>query len=306
MLTINLLRPQTRVQRSFNPLPLALGAAAILVLVAGYYGASKVLALLNRPKPAPVVSAPVVPKTTHAPSTLSKSRIIEEVVKDVHNDPQRLQRRSVPRYADLSLAEKINYEALFARTVCEILARVVPQEIGLRTLEVDEYSTIYAVGLGATRQPVNELFSTLKKEKVELLPPPYSFIKPNGDQGFRFAVSCKAAWELDLTDTYVDLSLQFLPDREGLSAAIKQLEKCAGQNGIVVNAPLRRTAAEVEGAYRRYSYQFVGAGSFVDFVKFLNAVHDARIPCAFKKLSIVAESRSKVGITATVVFSTRS
>ena len=90
-----------------------------------------------------------------APSTYSASsaaNMVEEVVKEVNDSRLKFRESGVLDlpYDQLSFAERINYELLFPKNVCEMLSRVIPAGIGLKSLEIDNFQTVYAVGLGRT------------------------------------------------------------------------------------------------------------------------------------------------------------
>jgi hypothetical protein len=161
------------------------------------------------------------------PSTYSSANsatMVEEVVKEVNDSRLKLRESGVLElpYDQLSFAERINYELLFSKNVCEMLSRVIPSGIGLKTLEIDNFQTVYAVGLGPTKDLIENMLVSLKKEKVSLLSPPYSFIKPATRDGLRFAFSCKTNFGLNLTDPLVDGSLSRIPSRGALPEVCDQ------------------------------------------------------------------------------------
>jgi hypothetical protein len=103
----------------------------------------------------------------------------------------------------------------------------------------------------------------------------------------------------------VDLSLSRLPLRDQLEPTVDGFTHRARDARIAVRAPLARLGAEKTGAYRRFSYRFTGVSTFVDFVDFLRRLYDARTPCAFQSLKIVAEPGAKIRIDAVVTFTTK-
>ncbi len=246
-------------------------------------------------------------ETGLAPSSQKAGNVVEDVVRDITDERDQLSRRGyldLP-YEQLSFAEKLNYEALFAKDVSDLLIRAVPDEIGLRSLEVSNFKTIYAVGLSSSREMVNSLFSSMKTENVDLLAPPYSFIKQNKNGGYRFAVTCEAEWGLRLSDPFVDLSLSFLPSRETIGRTVEEFGEIAKKTGISLKRKPARISAEKMGPFRRYEYRISGTGTFVDFTEMLKETYEARVPCAFKSYTLSATSRSQIGIDAVVVFTTK-
>ena len=191
---------------------------------------------LHREKTAPPQELRVV-KPELAPSTYANTNMVEEVVREVNDSRLKLRETGMLGlpYEQLSFAEKINYEFLFAKNVCEMLSRTIPAGIGLKSLEVDNFQTVYAAGVGPSKDLVQEMLASLKNEKLTVLPPPYSFIKPNGHEGFRFAFSCKTEFGLNLTDPLVDLALAAVGPREGLLGVLKSFSRVAKQSRIAIN-----------------------------------------------------------------------
>lgn len=248
-----------------------------------------------------------IEQTGMAPSSQKSTNVVEDVVRDITDERDKLSRRGyldLP-YEQLSFAEKLNYEALFAKDASDMLIRTFPDEIGLRSLEVSNFKTIYAVGLSASREDVNALFSSVKTENVDLLAPPYSFIRRNNDGGYKFAVTCEADWGLRLSDPFVDLSLSWLPAKESLGGSVDQFSSIAKKAGILLSRKPHRVSGERVGAFRRYEYDIDATGTFVDFVEFLNGLYEARVPCAFKSYALHAKTNSQVSIDAVVVFTTK-
>jgi hypothetical protein len=233
-----------------------------------------------------------------APSTYSKANMVEEVVKEVNDSRLKLRESGVLDlpYDQLSFAEKINYELLFAKNVCEMLTRIVPSGIGLKSLEFDNFQTVYAVGLGSSRNLVQEMLVSLKNDKVLLLLPPYSFIKPAGKDGLRFAFSCKTKFGLNLTDPLVDGSLARLPSRKSLQEVLDKFENLARQNHVTIAKKISQASSEKVGGYYRLLYQWSGAASYKDFVQFVGSLYEAKLMVAIKRCTLTAKSSSAIGI----------
>jgi hypothetical protein len=266
--------------------------------------------ILVRPlinKPAVVLKTPIQ-TSGPAPSSIVKSAMVEDVVQDADTKSDKLDTTSgylhLP-YLQLSLQEKINFEAVFAKNICELLARAVPEKIGLHTLEFHDYKTVYAVGLGSSRELINEMFSALKKEPVTVMLPPYSFIKPNQGGGYRFAVSCRIEWGLKINDPFVDLSLAGLPYRESLRQTIKDLDMLARASKVDLYGTLNRDSAGVDGSYQRFLYQVKGTSSYVAFTQFLKNLYDKRMYCAFKDLTLTASDGAQVSFSGNVIITTK-
>ena len=310
MVRINLLKntgvqskPRGRFPRALIVAGGALVCAGILVFAAmrghAWYGAHHQTA---RPSQELQVVKPDL-----APSTYSNSNMVEEVVKEVNDSRLKLRESGVLSlpYEQLSFAEKINYEFLFTKNVCEMLARTIPGGIGLKSLDIDNFQTVYAAGIGPSKDLIHEMLMSLKNERLTVLPPPYSFIKPNGRDGFRFAFSCKTEFGLNLTDPFVDLSLAPVISRERLPDVVASFSRIARQNRCGVTKGLILTSTDKVGNYYRSVYQWTGSCAYRDFVKLVAGLYSEKIPCAFKHCSLVAQTAAKVMIDAQIVITSK-
>ena len=197
MIQINLLKNSAE-KHAAHPIDfgkIMIVAGAVVAAGVCIFGGIFVFRSLQSHRNVPTVA--VVQQTKEkgpAPSTYSAAHaanMVEEVVKEVSDSRLKLRESGVLDlpYDQLSFAERINYELLFPKNVCEMLARVVPAGVGLKSLEIDNFQTVYAVGLGPSREAIRDMWESLKKEKVNVLAPPYSFIKPAFKDGLRFAFS---------------------------------------------------------------------------------------------------------------------
>ncbi len=244
----------------------------------------------------PTTAVPTPTTLPFTPSTYKKTDIVEDVVREV------AQERTVKAgkaaldlpYSDMSLLEKVNYEALFAKKVFELLSRAMPDGIGLRTLEVDNFETVYAVGIGATRESVSSAFIALKKENVELMPRPLSYITSNDGEGYRFVVMCKTKFGLDLSDPFQ--ASDHLATRDELSSLLKKIADIGEAAGMRWHEKPVRLSAEKVGVYKRFLYKCRSKTAYSNFVKFLLDIYSGRIPCGFKKVDMKAISESAVDI----------
>jgi hypothetical protein len=241
-----------------------------------------------------------------APSTYSASsaaNMVEEVVKEVNDSRLKFRESGVLDlpYDQLSFAERINYELLFPKNVCEMLSRVIPAGIGLKSLEIDNFQTVYAVGLGPARASIQNMLLSLKKEKVNVLAPPYSFVKPAGKEGLRFAFSCKTNFGLNLTDPIVDGSLSRLPSRGALPEVCDRFGILAKQNHITITKKIKQTSAEKVGNYYRVLYQWSGTASYKDFTQFVLGLYESKLMVALKRCALTAKTSSLIAIESQFV-----
>lgn len=285
--------------RLITGIVIAAAAAAAMVAFGRNY-LTKLRTAKSKP-PAAQVSAP----TSFTPSTYKKSDIVEDVVREISSERAAgVTRRSLDLpYDELSFLEKVNYEVLFGKNVFKLLSRAVPQGIGLRSLEVDNFQTVYAVGLGTTRELVSSTFIALKSEKLELLPQPFSYITSNNGDGYRFVVTCKTKFGLDLADPFQ--ASDHLPAREDLPVLKKKIISLGEEAGVLWSGGPLQLDAEKIGAYRRFHYRCRGTAAYNDFVKFMISLHANKIPCAFKKVNMKALNGSAVEIESHLIFTAR-
>jgi hypothetical protein len=304
MIRINLLREPSakRRKKRINLVPVLI--VAVAVVAAG--GAGTVLwkfrsALIPRPHKA---EAPYVVKKESAPSTFAQHHIVEDVVKEVNDANQKLTKSGMLTlpYGELSFAEKINYEILFAKNIADLLGRAVPGGIGLRSLEAENFQTLYVVGLGPSRDLIQGMVGELKTSGVEILPPPYSFIKPNDGRSFKFAFSCKCEFGLNLTDPVLDAPFA---SKNDLPAVLVTFERFAKENGVAVAARPKQVASEKVGGYYRTCYQWTGSGSYKNFVKLITRLNQTSAKCAFKRISLVAMPGGNLRIESQILLTTR-
>jgi hypothetical protein len=303
---INLLKKNEKKQSS--PVSLKVPkwiAPVVLVAVLLPAGIMFGLKFVNK-KPASTPSVATPEPSPFKPSTYtSQASIVEEVVKEVNIErttgtkPRIL---DIP-YNELSFLEKVNYEVLFAKNVFSMFSRVVPAGIGLKSLEVDNFQTLYAVGLGNTADLVSATFIALKGEKVELLPQPFSYITSNDGDGYRFVVTCKLNMGLDLTDPF--LASDYMPTRDDLPIITKKVVTLGEADSVIFTGTPMQTNAERIGVYGRFHYNYKGTSTYNYFVKFLLSLHSNKVPCAFKKIDIKALNGSAIAIDAQVIFTVR-
>jgi len=310
MVRINLLKKAAEKRRQGGPRPLRIVAffcmavCAAAIIAGGVWG-YKVWKTAGAARAKS--DTKLVVKQELAPSSYASPNMVEEVVKEVNDSRLKLRESGVLDlpYEQLSFSEKVNYELLFAKNVCEMLSRIIPNGIGLKSLEIDNFQTVYAVGLGSTREVIERMLASLKTEKVSVLPPPYSFIKPAGKDGLRFAFSCKTQFGLNLTDPLVDGSLMRLPSREAVADLLDEFGKIAKKNRVKVIKKPAHASTEKFGNYYRSIYQWSGESSYKDFVAFVLSLYDAKVMGALKRCAIVAQSASAVKIESQIVVTTK-
>lgn len=244
-------------------------------------------------------------KSSYRPSTYSdKSSIVEDVVREISSERATGSRQGkidIP-YNDLSFLEKVNYEVLFAKNVFSLFSSAVPAGIGLKSLDVDNFQTLYAVGIGDTRDIISSTFIALKTEKVELLPKPFSYITSNDGDGYRFVVTCKINNGLDLSDPFQ--ASDYLPHRDDLPIITKKIQTLGEMDSVLLGPP-KQIKSEKVGVYGRFHYQYRGTTTYNNFVKFLLHLHEQKVPCAFKKVNLKAKRGAAVTIETTVIFTVR-
>jgi hypothetical protein len=304
MIRINLLRKPGRPGRQGGGMGKIVLIAVLIIAVGAGGGALWMFRseIFTRGAPAPEKESAV--KREAAPLVSPQQDFVKDVVREVNDARRELSgngRLRLP-YDDLSFSEKINYEVLFAKNVLELLDRAVPAGIGLRSLESDNFQTIYAVGIAPSKDLVQNMFATLKAEKVTLLPKPLTLVTPNGTGGFKFAFTGKVDFGFSPADSLMDPPFTVAGDFPG---ALKAMVRIAKENSItIVKAPVR-VSSEMSGAYSRQAYQWSGQGSYKNFVNFVMRMHQARQVCAFKRISVSAVSAARVKIESQVLITTR-
>ena len=306
MIRINLLKKKTPGKKNQSVVRIIRWGVIVcigaVILTAGITGGRKLIRQMRSAKKQPVVQKP---PSSYKPSTYNRADIVEDVVREISTERaagRKTRSLDLP-YNDLSFIEKVNYEVLYGKNVFALLSRAVPSGIGLKSLEIDNFQTIYAVGLGTSRELVSSTFSALKAEKLELLPQPFSYITSNNGDGYRFVVTCKTLFGLDLTDPFQ--ASDHLPARADLPLLTKKIKRMGSDEGITFREGPIQLNAEKIGAFRRFHYRYRATSTYNDFVKFLLSLHSNKIPCAFKKVDIKARSGSVVDIEAQVIFTVR-
>jgi len=202
----------------------------------------------------------------------------------------------------MPLAEKINYEALFARNAFETVSRCMSPGIRLRELNVDDFQTISAGGTGA-RAMVEEMFAAFKIERGEVLPKPHSYIKDGDGNNFAFTITQKPNYGLQVSDPFQ--ALEHLTFKEGLPLTLKNFSRLAGEGNFKMSAAPSQLSVEKAGDYRRVVYKAVGMSTYGDFHKLIRTLYNERIPCAFQKINMVPVKDEQIRVTVEVLFTVK-
>jgi hypothetical protein len=238
-----------------------------------------------------------------APSASATLAMVQDVVKEVTAEGKNALaggRLDLP-YDELSFSEKIGYEVLFAKNMIDLLGAAVPAGIALRSLEWDNFQTVYAVGIAPSKERVEGVLAALKARKVALLPKPLTQITRNGPDGFKFAFTGKVEFGLNLRDPAAGAPP---PANADLSRVVAAFERAAKENSITIPKGLSHVSSEQAGGYSRHLYQWSGAGSYKNFAKFIERVLQTGQPCAFKRISVSAVTGPKVAIESQIVVTT--
>ncbi|HEX3019588.1 MAG TPA: hypothetical protein VHP36_04770 [Chitinispirillaceae bacterium] len=241
--------------------------------------------------------------TEYKASTHSPARVVEDVVKEVTTEKNSSSGFLDIAYNDMAFNERVSYEVLHTKKVLEMLSRTFSEGIGLRKLEISKFQTVYAVGLGDTKELISQTFNALRRERVELLPKPYSFITSNG-KGFRFSVTLKTNFGLDFTDRFQ--AIDHLVSREYLSDQVKKVVKTARLDNVILNEEPKQLDVQIIGGYRRYDYKIKAECTYKDFVRFVMDLNNEQIPCAFKEISINALAGSTIGVDAEILITVKN
>lgn len=294
MIRINLLKSTTRGKTKssvkVSPIIPVVILVVILLGAGGYFGYKMVPGLIQprkSQKPVVVVSAPP-PVPVH-----SGPNMIEEVVKEVGEEHKEQRKLNIP-YAEMTFLEKVNYEVTFARSVFQLLSRAIPSGIGLKLLEIENFMTVYATGIGQTKDLISTTFNALKKENLEILPQPHSYITANGNKGFKFVVTCKTDFGIDHSDTFQPW--EHIGTRDDIPFLLKKINDISVTNNVRFKGKPAQVSAEDVGLYRRYVYNFKGKSEYKNFVSFVLGLYNEKIPCAFKRVALKAGDGAVIDI----------
>lgn len=295
MIRINLLkstsRKKTRQSVKVSPVVPVIIVVVILLGTGGYFGYKLVPGLLKPKKsPKPVVAAVSVPPPV---PVQSGPNMIEEVVKEVGEEHKDQRKLNIP-YAEMTFLEKVNYEVSFGRSVFQLLSRAIPSGIGLKLLEVENFLTVYATGIGQTKDLISTTFIALKNENLEILPQPHSYITSSGSKGFKFVVTCKTMFGIDHSDNFQPW--EHIGTRDDIPFLLKKITAISVANNVRFKGKPAQISAEDVGLYRRYIYNFKGKSDYKNFVSFVLGLYNEKVPCAIKRVVLKAGDGAVIDI----------
>jgi hypothetical protein len=265
-------------------------------------GAAGVWFLKTKKKPEPPVV--IEQKTDFKPSTHVSPNMLEEVVKEVSDERASNQKAGFINltYDEMSFAEKINYEIFFAKNLLDSLSNIVPVGIGFKTLEIDDFLTMYTVGLGSSLAQVTNTF-TLFKDHLGLLPQPYSYIKENETKGYKFIVTCKPNFGVDLINPYQPIEHLF--SKDDLSDKLASFTRLAVQHNLRFTSKPVSEHVEKIREFQRFEFEWNCTGTYKDFVLFVNNLYTENLPCAFRSIHIKAKTGNNVEISTSLIFTVK-
>jgi len=251
------------------------------------------------PAPAPAARAAAA---APQPSSLVRTNMIENVVRELGNESRAVNKFNAA-YVDMTTVEKINYEVLFGRNAFELITRSVPPGVRLRTIEIENFQTVYASGIASSREMVQELFSSFRRDGGEILPRPLSHIKDDPSGGFQFVVTAKPRFGLELDDPFQ--ALDHLGFKESLAVHLRNFSRLATENNFKLSARPAQISVERVGSYRRVVYRAEGVSTYRDFHKFVLALYNEKVPCAFKKVTLTAQNDNDVRVRTEILFTVK-
>jgi len=319
MIRINLAKPhgakKGRKQRK-SPTPAFILFILLLLGGGGYYAFTTMeFEFLPKPAPDPAPAAakhvpiPKEPKEDAPPTTIPSSQVrtgmVEDVVREIAAAPTAPARRGIDApYTDMTTTEKITYEVLFGRNTFEMITRSTPPGIRFRSLEIENFQTIYLSGAGVSRNMVQEMFAAYKSERGELMPKPYSNIKDDPGPGgsYNFTITHKPFFQT-AGDPF--RPLDHIGFRDGLQQNLGAFSRMAGENQFKMSAAPAQLSVERAGTWRRVTYRATGMSTYKDFHKFVLALYDAKMPVAFKKVSMTPVKDEQVRVTVEILFTVK-
>jgi hypothetical protein len=260
-----------------------------------------------KPEPAAEKPAEAPPKKTAAPkpSSLVRSNMAEDVVKEFDNEAHAAAAASKisVTYAEMTVAEKINYEVSFGRNAFEMVTRCAPPGTKLKTLEIENFQTIYASGAGASREMVQEMFAAFRKERGELLPKPLSHIRDGDKGGYQFVITHKPLFGTEPNAPFQ--AIDYIEFKGGLQVSINKFSKMAGANGVKLTSAPVQASVEKAGQYRRFVYKASGVSTYQSFRKFVLALYGEKVTCAFKKVTMTPIKDEQVRVNMEILFTVK-
>jgi hypothetical protein len=178
--------------------------------------------------------------------------------------------------------------------VFQLLSRAIPSGIGLKLLEVENFLTVYATGIGPTKDLISSTFNALKKENLEILPQPHSYITANGSKGYKFVVTCKTDFGIDHSENFQPW--EHIGTRDDIPFLLKKITDISVANKVRLKGKPSQISAEDVGLYRRYVYSFKGKSDYKNFVSFVLELYKEKIPCAFKRVALKAGDGAVIDI----------
>lgn len=305
MIRINLLKqPVKKRVKKRNLFPVLIkffiGSAVLFIITgAGWYIWRQLHKITPTQKEVTVV------RDDFVPSPQQGSSVVEEVVRDKNDARDMLRQRGMLEltYDQLGPLEKINYEIHFAKNVCDLLYRASPREVEFKRIEVRQFVLLKGEGGSNSKEKVADLFRSLKREKVDILPKPESQISAS-KTGFSFTITCKVGFGLNLTSPFL-LSEGDLPIAEDIDVLLKRIVDIAVENKLRIKSGPTQVAASVEGKYRRVRYHMTGTATYTDFVACIENLYKRQMPCAFESFTLKAVTKNSVLIDAGFIFTTR-
>ena len=240
----------------------------------------------------------------YTPSTFVSTQAVEDVVADVTDSKDKLNRRGLLKlkYEELSFIEKVNYELNFAKNVCDLLGKTVSPGIDFNTIQVGSFNTLQGRGVTKSKEDVVKLFEAFRSENIEIVPKPETKIT-GSDGGYKFVIVCRLELGLNLEAPFL-IDAQNIIDIEELDIIVKRVLEVAKDERVRINSGPTYVTSFFEDNYKRYRYRITGASSYNAFVAFINSLYARQIPCAFEKFKLTAFSETSLGIEADLIFTT--
>jgi hypothetical protein len=259
-----------------------------------------VAVLLPEPEKKPVAAAPQpAPEKKRVPAIASVPPLLPE--KKAPPEAAPLPPEPAPRAVDA--ARKISNDIAFVKNVLGKLTEAAPEGIGFGTLSIDSFSTVTGVGTAATRELVSSFFLNLRREQLNVLGHPDSYIGHNDGEGYSFVFVCKPSFGDAPTGPL--RSRNNLVSRNRLPKVIKMFSKTAARNHLFLQKGLSRKAVKKTGGYVHNVYRLSCSGTYRNFIAFVLELDQARMLCAFAAVRLSARSAAAVDISADVDFISR-
>lgn len=190
-------------------------------------------------------------------------------------------------YANMSMAERLNYEHSYTYYLFRELSLIVPADVDFSTLSVKNYRFVKALGGVESKAGVLSLFSSLKNEGWKLTPKPASLFREVSD-GYQFRFEGEYAIIPSDLDAEM-IKLEDIPRDDHLQRLKDSVLTVVERTPVVASGKtLDLLDTKFEGKYRHYYYTIEGRSNFVQFSELLSELKKLSLPISVSDVDLSA------------------